>query len=139
MSRKSDPKRVQYGSEEYNGVVVGRFNIIINPEEIHKLATYHCTIPEMCDFYGVQRDTLLYHFEDLIKAGYESTKQKLRGKQIEVALSGNPTMLIWLGKNMLGQSENGSLTSIEDSETEATFKVIRPAKPIHTEEATDES
>ena len=29
----------------------------------------------------------------------------LRRKQYEVALSGNPSMLIWLGKNVLGQSD----------------------------------
>ena len=37
---------------------------------------------------------------------------KLRRKQIEVAMSGNHTMLIWLGKNMLGQSD----TPMQDEE-----------------------
>jgi len=31
---------------------------------------------------------------------------RLRRKQMEVALEGNPTMLIFLGKAMLGQSDN---------------------------------
>ena len=33
-------------------------------------------------------------------------RTRLRTKQLEVAMSGNPTMLIWLGKNELGQQDN---------------------------------
>lgn len=32
-------------------------------------------------------------------------KFKLAQKQFEVAMSGNPSMLIWLGKNWLGQTD----------------------------------
>jgi len=39
------------------------------------------------------------------------TKNSLRRAQLKVALDGNVTMLIWLGKQMLGQSE----TKISDS------------------------
>lgn len=37
--------------------------------------------------------------------GKETGKASLRGKQFAVAMTGNPTMLIWLGKNMLGQKD----------------------------------
>jgi hypothetical protein len=42
---------------------------------------------------------------ELLK-GRESLKQSLRRAQIKLALSGNAVMLIWLGKNLLGQSDN---------------------------------
>lgn len=131
--------RIQYGSEEYTGVLVGRFKRVISPQEVHKLATYHCTIKEICNFYGVDRKALMYHFEDLISAGYEATRQTIRSKQLELALDGkgNPTMLIWLGKNMLNQSDNGSTFSENEDEDEAVFTVSRPQKPA--EEAIDES
>jgi len=38
--------------------------------------------------------------------GRAQTKQALRKKQIDLALSGDKTMLIWLGKNILGQSDD---------------------------------
>lgn len=39
------------------------------------------------------------------KRGFSGTKLKLSEKQIDKALSGNVTMLIWLGKQYLGQKE----------------------------------
>ena len=46
------------------------------------------------------------NFRDIITKNRLITKQRLRKKQIEVALNGDRTMLIWLGKQMLGQAEN---------------------------------
>lgn len=47
------------------------------------------------------------------------TRQKLRAKQYEMAVEfGNVTMLIWLGKQMLGQSEK--VTHVEEDELEFT-------------------
>ena len=51
----------------------------------------------------------------------------LRRKQLEVALEGNPTLLIWLGKQFLEQSDKAETKStvisgptfIEEDETEA--------------------
>jgi len=34
------------------------------------------------------------------------TKQRLRAAQLKLALNGDRTLLIWLGKNILGQSES---------------------------------
>ena len=36
------------------------------------------------------------------------SKTSLRQAQLRVALEGNPTMLIWLGKNVLNQNDNGT-------------------------------
>jgi hypothetical protein len=38
--------------------------------------------------------------------GREDIKMTLRRAQIKLALSGNATMLIWLGKQLLSQEEN---------------------------------
>jgi len=45
------------------------------------------------------------NFRDIITKNREITKQRLRKKQLEVAMNGDRTLLIWLGKNMLGQSD----------------------------------
>ena len=59
----------------------------------------------MSDFFGVPANTLKYNFSDLVAKGRSETKQALRRAQIKLALGGNATMLIWLGKNILGQQE----------------------------------
>ena len=83
----------------------GRPKIEIDEELLYKLAVIHCSMREMVDIIGVSEDTLKRRFAGLIAKGKSEGKQRLRRKQMEVAMSGNPTMLIWLGKNMLGQSD----------------------------------
>ena len=92
---------------------VGRPKIEIDEELLYKLATIHCTMKEMVDIMGVSQDTLKRNFAHIIAKGKSDGKMRLRRKQVEVAMSGNHTMLIWLGKQMLGQSE--SPTNEDDS------------------------
>ena len=85
---------------------VGRPKIEIDEELLFKLATIHCTMKEMVDIMGVSEDTLKRRYAGIIDKGKAEGKCRLRRKQMEVAMSGQPTMLIWLGKQMLGQSES---------------------------------
>jgi hypothetical protein len=78
----------------------------IDEELLYKLAQIHCTMREMSDIIGVSQDTLKRRYADIIDKGKSEGKMRLRRKQIEVAMSGNHTLLIWLGKQMLGQSDN---------------------------------
>lgn len=59
-------------------------------------------------FYNVDRITLMRNYMDAYEKGQANINIALRSKQIELALSGNPTMLIWLGKQKLGQTEQGN-------------------------------
>lgn len=101
-------KHEKWGTMEKQGLVVGRGDNkrVIPPDEVYKLAQLYCSYQEIADWFEIPRETLKYNFRDLIQKGYNSTKQGLRRAQIEVALKGNVSMLIWLGKNMLGQSDN---------------------------------
>jgi len=85
---------------------VGRPKIELDEDLLLKLATIHCTMKEMVDILGVSEDTLKRNFAGIINKGKAEGKTRLRRKQMEVALEGNPTMLIFLGKAMLGQSDN---------------------------------
>lgn len=102
---RKDPK---WGTMTKEGLVVGRGKnrTVIDPREVQHLAELHCSIQEMADFFQVPRETLKYNFRDIIAKAKETTKQRLRKAQISLALKGNATMLIWLGKQYLGQSEN---------------------------------
>lgn len=81
----------------------------LDEELLLKLAQLHCSMTEMADIMGVSKDLLNRRYKSVIAKGKSQTKMKLRRKQIEVAMSGNHTMLIWLGKNMLGQSDSPTL------------------------------
>lgn len=78
----------------------------IDEELLYKLAVIHCTMREMSDIVGVSEDTLKRRYAHIIDKGKSEGKMRLRRKQIEVAMSGNAVMLIWLGKNLLGQSDS---------------------------------
>ena len=109
QNKESDYKRKheKWGTMEKQGLVVGRGDNkkVIPPDEVYKLACLYCSYQEIADWFELPRETLLYNFRDLIQKGYNSTKQQLRRTQIDVALKGNVTMLIFLGKNLLGQSD----------------------------------
>lgn len=90
------------------GLIVGRSNNkrVITPNEVEQLAKYGMTDREIADFLGIKEDTLRYNFAEHLLKGKIELKRTLRMTQIKVALSGNVTMLIWLGKNILGQSDS---------------------------------
>jgi hypothetical protein len=102
---RKDPK---WGEVTKQGLTVGRGanKKVVPPDEVYKLASLGCSIEEMSDWFGVNRETLKYNFTEYIDRGRAEIKQKLRNAQMAAALNGNVTMLIWLGKNMLGQSDN---------------------------------
>jgi len=103
--RKPSKER-KTGTAVVEGVVVGRDQKVIPPEEVFKLAQIGCKDTEIADWFGVDSNTLRYNFSVELLKGREALKQSLRRAQLSVALNGNPTMLIWLGKQYLGQSEN---------------------------------
>ena len=74
--------------------------------DVFKLAAQGCRDTEISDWFGIDSNTLRYNFSVELIKGRETLKQSLRRKQIEVAMSGNVVMLIFLGKNLLGQSDN---------------------------------
>jgi hypothetical protein len=87
-------------------IIVGRNNIPVPPDEIELMAKIGCTDTEIADHFNIKDDTLRRNFADYLIKGRSELKQRLRKAQLKLALSGNATMLIWLGKNILGQQES---------------------------------
>lgn len=71
-----------------------------------KLARLHCTITEIAEWFNVAESTIRRRFGTLIKQCQAETRARLRQEQLKLALSGNATMLIFLGKVMLHQRED---------------------------------
>ena len=74
-------------------------------EKIEKLASYGLTNKEIAEALGYDENTLKRNFEIFLIKGKANLKMRLKKKQIDVAFKGNVTMLIWLGKQYLGQAE----------------------------------
>ena len=102
--RKDTAKR-KTGTKVIEGVVVGRDKAVIPPEEVYKLANIGCKDTEIADWFGIDGNTLRYNFSVELTKGRLALNMSLRRAQIQTALSGNPTLLIWLGKQYLGQSD----------------------------------
>lgn len=77
----------------------------IDEELLKKLCTILCTDSEMAAILGVSVDTLVNRYSDRIKEWKEGGKMSLRRAQYQLAMKGNMGMLIWLGKQHLGQSD----------------------------------
>ena len=84
-------------------------------ELFDNLCQIQCTSGEIAAVFGTTRDRLgdachRVHGKGLgeyRKERSEGGKGLLRRRQWQAAMEGNVTMLIWLGKNMLGQSDSG--------------------------------
>lgn len=97
----------KWAEKVVKGIVVGRNKIVVPPEEVEHLASLGCTDREIADYFDVHENTLRYNFKEYLTKGRHQLRTTLRQAQLRVALDGNPTMLIWLGKNMLSQNEMG--------------------------------
>ena len=92
---------------------IGRPRIEIDWDQFDKLCAMQCTLIEIAEWFGCSVDTIERRcwddhdstFADLYKKKSAKGKISIRRKQLDVALSGNTTMLIWLGKQYLGQRE----------------------------------
>lgn len=85
----------------------GRPRANIDLKQLVKLAEIGCSTDEMGDFFGVDGSVIRRHYNDVLKQVKAKTKARLRQSQLDTALKGDRTMLIWLGKQMLSQSDTG--------------------------------
>jgi len=106
--KKTGPKPKDLVTVEVTGYQVGRgiTKKVVFDEDVYKLAAMGCSNIEIARWFDIDQNTLDYNFKTIIEKGREELKHSLRRAQIKLALSGNATMLIWLGKNILNQQEN---------------------------------
>lgn len=101
---------------------------VINWEQVDKMCAIHCTGEEQAAILGIDYDTLNSAckrekgkpFSDHFKEKASGGKMSLRRRQYTTAMDGNPTMLIWLGKNWLGQKDK----SDEEIEAEKNKELV---------------
>lgn len=78
----------------------------IDADQVEKLAGIGCKTEEIANFFGCSTDTIQRRFAAELIKGRASVRLSLRRWQLEAAKRGNATLLIWLGKQMLGQIDS---------------------------------
>ena len=82
----------------------------IDTDTLFKLAKYNLTNIEIADIYGCDESLLVKNYSEFLTKGRAELKMRLRQTQYEVAVEDkNVTMLIWLGKQILGQTEKAEI------------------------------
>ena len=102
----------------------GRKPLDIKPEQVEKLASYGLNNTQIADCLGCEDSSIGNKFRESVIKGKANLIMKLSQKQIEVALGGNVSMLIWLGKQYLGQSD----TREEDKPISEKITITLPAQ-----------
>jgi hypothetical protein len=106
-----------------------RPKIIIDFDAVKRLAAVMATDEEIASYFGCSVDTLTRRGEEYRQAkeaGRQAGALNLRRYQIEAAKAKNPTMLIWLGKQYLGQKDK--------TEVEHSGAIARPLQGLTAEE-----
>jgi len=84
--------------------------VLIDEEEVLHLARLYCTNKEISEWFGVTTDDIKRYFGDVLRRGRVEVKYHIRQAQYKLAIEDRDrTMLIWLGKNLLKQSDTGQL------------------------------
>lgn len=87
----------------------GRPRKEVSGEVVRALAAFGATLKDVAGYLEVSHDVIERHYADDMNAGRFESYISLRRRQFEMAMDGNPTMLIWLGKVMLGQRETSEV------------------------------
>ena len=100
----------------FGGTLLGAESILaknVDWDQFDKLCAIMATLSDIAGFFDCSEDTIERAVKRVKKCGFaDYIKRKsakgvvsLRRKQYEIAMTGNPTMLIWLGKQYLGQRD----------------------------------
>ena len=96
----------------------------INLERVRKLSAIGMSCKSIARRLGIsdawfeQQKQKDFELEQAIILGQYEFEEGLRATQARLALSGHPGMLIWLGKQFLGQSDK------QENKTETTVNVV---------------
>ena len=78
----------------------------IDAEVVERLASIHCTVPEIASVVGCSKKTIERFFMSEVRHGRQHGKMSLKRTMFKIALGGDTKMLIWLSKQHLGMKDN---------------------------------
>ena len=104
--------------------MAGRPRVKVDPEQVRNLAQIGCTVEEIADVLGCGKSTIEKRFRAELESGRLRCRSSLRRMQFKAAQGGNTTMMIWLGKQLLGQKDKTE-QSTDDSQLDALLDAIK--------------
>ena len=113
-----------------NGGGRPRFTFSDKISLVRKLASIQCTDEEIAAGLGCSQDTLARgrkrepDLDAAILEGRANGRMSLRRAQYRKAMEGNPAMLIWLGKQVLGQRERADLEDMDEMPVAIEVRVV---------------
>lgn len=81
----------------------------VNREKVEMLSSFGCTIMEIAKFFIVDESVIRKDYVEEVRRGKEQMKLRLRQLQWKFAEQGNTSLLIFLGKNYLNQTDKQQL------------------------------
>lgn len=111
---------------------VGRPKADIDWNQVSSWLEAHCTTASIAHRLGVDKNTLYNRclsdnncdFSTFSQLKRQKGDDDIRNKQHELALDGDKVMLVWLGKNRLGQTDKRETTTIKIEDVEAKIEVF---------------
>ena len=81
-------------------------------EKVEQLAGFGCTNTEIASFFGCDESLIRKSYSEFLTKGRDKGKIRLRQLQWRAAERGNVSMMIWLGKQVLGQTDRQEIEHI---------------------------
>lgn len=88
---------------------MARPKVEIDPELVKQMASWGAKTSEIAGYFACSTDTIERRFAAELTKGRSDLQMSLRQWQLKSAKAGNVAMLIWLGKQMLGQIDRAQL------------------------------
>ena len=85
----------------------------IDGKKVEQLASFGCTNTEIAQFFGCDESLIRKSYSEFLTKGRSEQKLRLRQLQWSSAEKGNIVMQIFLGKNILGQTDKIETTHSE--------------------------
>lgn len=108
----------------------GRPALEFTPEQEAQIAQYAyngCHLRTIARITDIDDSTLTRHFEALIAKKRAEGRAALHERQMQGALAGDNTMLIWLGKQRLGQADKAE---VEQTHTLKLYDKVAPTDEV---------
>jgi|TARA_R110000765_G_scaffold363250_1_gene453438 hypothetical protein len=94
----------------------GRKPVDVSADKVEMLSSFGCSTVEIARLHNCSEATIRTKFKEEIERGRESMKIKLRQLQWKTAEQGSNAMLIFLGKQYLGQSDRNEFELVGNLE-----------------------
>ena len=95
---------------------MGRPKLDIDADKVEMLASFGCSTIEIARLHNCDESTIRLRFKNELERGRENMKIKLRQLQWKAAENQSNAMLIFLGKQYLGQSDRNELELVGNLE-----------------------